>query len=370
MTKEMNWPEWLPLRQDLRKLSPYGAPQLDLPVKLNTNENPYSLDQKMQQHLNAGIGRHLEFLNRYPDRDASELRSALARFINSRSSTSFTSENIWVANGSNEILQSIALAFDGEALGFEPSYSMHPLICRVVGRAWNGVPRNSDFAINMEKAFSIINERNVKIIFLTTPNNPTGTSIPLSQIEKIAEAAFIRNALVVVDEAYAEFSSCPSASTLIEKCPNIVVVRTMSKAFAFAGARVGYLIAQPEVVASMQLVRLPYHLSALTQAAALAALELASEMLANVERIIHSREKVAHELRTLGMTVAPSDSNFLLFSGFAAGEEAIWKELVEQGVLIRDVGIAGHLRVTIGTERENEQFIQALSKALDKNQNK
>ena len=358
------WPEWLPLRDDLSALSPYGAPQLDIPVRLNTNENPYSLDEVMQKHLLEGIQRHLEHLNRYPDRDAAELRSALARFINNRSATSFDLSNIWAANGSNEILQSIALAFDGSAIGFEPSYSMHPLICRVVGRKWISVPRKPDFSIDVDRAISTISLERPAFVFLTTPNNPTGTSISLSDIEAIARTALAQGALVIVDEAYAEFSSATSAVTLIDQYPNLLAVRTMSKAFAFAGARVGYLIARPEVIDVMLLVRLPYHLSALTQAAALAATELSEELLANVAKIIESRGKLIAELDALGLSVIPSDSNFLLFTGFERDSAALWRSLVDKGILIRDVGIPRYLRVTVGTEAENQSFISALTSAL------
>ena len=359
-----NWPDWLPLRSDLAELSPYGAPQLDVPVRLNTNENPYTLDEQTQKHLLRGISRHLEQLNRYPDRDASELRSSLARFVNSHSTTSFDLSHVWAANGSNEILQSIALAFAGDAMGFEPSYSMHPLICRVVGRRWHGLNRRSDFSIDVEAALVALHEKKPTLVFLTTPNNPTGTSIPLQEISRITGAALENRAIVVVDEAYAEFSQSPSAVTLIDKHPNLIVVRTMSKAFAFAGARVGYLVARPEVVNAMMLVRLPYHLSALTQAAAIAALELSSELLGNVERIIHSRNLLAAELKALGLTVAASDSNFLLFTGFQGGSQRLWSAIAGDGVLIRDVGIPDHLRVTIGTEPENQAFLRSLKSHL------
>lgn len=367
MTNSKNsWPQWLPIRRDLASLSPYGAPQIETPVRLNTNENPYSLDEAMQKHLASGISKHLENLNRYPDRDAQALRSALARFINDRSNTDFDCSNIWAANGSNEILQSIALAFEGRAIGFEPSYSIHPLICRVVGREWISIKRNSDFTIDVDAALNAIEDSSPTLIFLTTPNNPTGTSISLKEIARIAQAAAQKGALVIVDEAYAEFSSIPSATTLIKDHPNILVIRTMSKAFAFAGARVGYLIARPEVVNAMLLVRLPYHLSALTQAAAIAALELSGELLANVARIISARDALAEKMTSLGLRVEPSDSNFLLFSGFRHSPAQLWSALVDQGILIRDVGIADHLRVTIGTPAENEAFLRALQSQLEK----
>lgn len=359
-----HWPAWLPLRKDLSELSPYGAPQLEIPVRLNTNENPYSLDERMQKHLLTKISEHLPNLNRYPDRDARQLREALARFINKQSGTRFEEKNIWPANGSNEVLQSLVVACEGSAIGSEPSYSMHPLICKIIGRSWINIDRRSDFTIDVSSILRSIEKNLPAMVFLATPNNPTGSSTSLAEIESLAVAALRVKALVIIDEAYAEFASTPSAVTLIEKHPNIVVVRTMSKAFAFAGARVGYLVARPEVIEAMMLVRLPYHLSALTQAAALAALDLSDDLLANVSRIIESRNQLASQMRELGLNVVTSDSNFLLFSGFTREPRDLWSGLVKRGVLIRDVGVNGHLRVTIGTPAENETFLMALKTLL------
>ena len=355
-----NWPSWLPLRGDLSELSPYGAPQIDVPVRLNTNENPYNLSDELQSALLDEISRCLKVLNRYPDRDAIALREALASSINVSHGTNVDSASIWAANGSNEIIQTILLAFEGGALGFEPSYSMHPLISKVVGKNWISIPRDNNFEIGDSQIEKAISATETKIIFITTPNNPTGTSTSLELISKVASAIESRQGLVVVDEAYGEFSKNTSAITLIKRHPNVLVSKTMSKAFAFAGARLGYLIADPKVIEALQLVRLPYHLSALTQAAALAAISKQSSLSKDVERLREAREEVAKEINSMGLQSYPSEANFLLFSGFIDSSVKLWAELLNRGVLVRDVGIAGHLRVTIGTRAENRAFLDAL----------
>ncbi|MFM8842921.1 MAG: histidinol-phosphate transaminase, partial [Actinomycetota bacterium] len=332
--------------------------------RLNTNENPYSLSAELQSAIVEAISKKVSHLNRYPDRDATELRSALAWFINNKSQTTFGVESIWAANGSNEILQSITLAFEGDALGFEPSYSMHPLITRAVGKKWNSLPRNPDFSVDVDSAVTAIINAKPGLVFLTTPNNPSGGSTSLVDIERIATAARGVNALLVVDEAYAEFSSQSSTVTLIKSHPNIVVTRTMSKAFAFAGARLGYLIADPAVVHAMLLIRLPYHLSDLTQAAAIAALNHQEALLVDVAQIRTSRDLLVKDLESLGMKVIPSDANFILFTGFSHETTDLWRSLVDAGILIRDVGIPKYLRITVGTESENRALIDALRKVL------
>lgn len=354
------WPSWLQINDNLKDLTPYGAPQINAATRLNTNENPYALDGELQNAIAREISQQLSHLNRYPDRDVVQLREKLAEFINQNSGTSFGVANIWAANGSNEILQSIALAFKGDAMGFEPSYSMHPLISRAVGKKWISVPRTPDFSIDLDVARSAIASQKPGIIFVTTPNNPTGGSTPLDAVKELAHAAQSIHALLVVDEAYAEFSSEPSAVTILKDFPNLIVSRTMSKAFAFAGARLGYLVANPIIVEAMLLIRLPYHLSDLTQAAARAALSQQSRLKNDVEQIKKSRDALTKELESLGLKVIPSTANFLLFSGFKVSSAELWSELVNRNVLIRDVGIPGHLRVTIGTETENQAFVSAL----------
>jgi histidinol-phosphate aminotransferase len=356
------WPSWLPLRQDLRELSAYGAPQVPADAVLNTNENPYPLSPELSQTIATKVLDVAKNLNRYPDRDATVLREKLAHFINRLSATDFTQKNIWAANGSNEIIQSLFLAFgSGSALGFTPSYSMHPLIAKVAGVTWINGSRSEDFTLDCELALQQIQREKPALTFITTPNNPTGSAITISEIEKIAKAT---PGLLVIDEAYAEFSEEVSAVTLIKKYPHVVVIRTMSKAFAFAGVRLGYLVADPAVIDAMYLVRLPYHLSALTQAAGEVALDYQDELLANVARLRTDREIVAKKLRDLGLTVIPSAANFLLFTGFTQPAPQLWKDLLARGVLIRDVGLLGYLRVTIGNEAENLKFIDSLSACL------
>ena len=360
------WPQWLPLREDLREQRPYGAPQIDVPVRLNTNENPFGPSRALVKDLESAINEIGLRLNRYPDREAVELRSALARYINQLSDTTLASSNIWAANGSNEIIQSLFLAFGGnnrKALGFEPSYSMHRNIARTTGTTWLEVPRNSEFMIDIERAQSAIQTLSPSMIFLTTPNNPTGTISSLAEIAALAKAARDVGALLVVDEAYQEFSSEPSAVTLINQFSNIVVCRTMSKAFAFAGARVGYLVADSAVIDAMLLVRLPYHLSSATQALALVALSYSKELLANVALLSKERERIAAELARIGVPVLPSGANFFLFK--TEKPEELWAALLAQGVLIRDVALPEHLRVTVGTPEENDRFITELKSALE-----
>lgn len=356
------WPTWLPLNERLKPLSPYGAPQIPAEAVLNTNENPFPLSPQLAKAIAARVEGVARDLNRYPDRDATKLRSGLAAFINALSATRFTEENIWAANGSNEIIQSLFLAF-GErgAIGFTPSYSMHPLIARVTGCNWVDGRRREDFSLDIDRAQKEILQNKPSLTFITTPNNPTGSSVTISEIEQLAKTV---PGLLVVDEAYAEFSDEISAVTLIEKYPNVVVIRTMSKAFSFAGVRLGYLVADKSVIDALYLVRLPYHLSAITQAAAEVALEYKDELLGNVATLVKNRQWVESELVNLGLSVIPSKANFLLFSGFDIPAPTLWKSLLDDGVLIRDVGLSGYLRVTIGSEAENALFITALSKIL------
>jgi histidinol-phosphate aminotransferase len=359
------WPDWLPLRDSLQSLSPYGAPQIPDVIRLNTNENPFDVPASVVASMKQALETVLPHLNRYPDRDATQLRSLIADYINSYSGTDFTSSNIWAANGSNEILQTLMLACGGRgALGYLPSYSVHPLIARVTGTEFFNGARDEDFSVNIAEAIAAINQHRPSLVFVTTPNNPTGTAMPIADLEGLAIAAAQVDSLLVVDEAYAEFSDEISAVTLIARHPNVVVVRTMSKAFAFAGARVGYLIARPEVVDAALITRLPYHLSAPTQALAIAALQAAPVLLAEVEFLKSERARVVSGLQQLGLFAAPSSANFLIFRGFTAPPAELWQALVEKGVLVRDIGIDGYLRVTIGTASENDAFLVALQQSI------
>ncbi|RKT56837.1 histidinol-phosphate transaminase [Saccharothrix australiensis] len=349
----------LPLREDLRGRTPYGAPQLDVPVRLNTNENPYPPTPALVADVAREVAAAAAGLHRYPDRDATALRRDLAAYLSTAAGVPLTERNLWAANGSNEVLQQILQAFGGPgrtALGFEPSYSMHPIIASGTRTEWSPAPRRADFSLDTAAAAAIVAERRPDVVFLTSPNNPTGQSVPTEDLRAVVEAA---PGMVVVDEAYAEFSSRESAVTLLADHPEkLIVSRTMSKAFAFAGGRLGYLAAAPAVVDALLLVRLPYHLSALTQAAARASLRHSAETLGSVALLAAERDRVAETLAGMGFDVVPSDANFVLFGRFEDAH-ATWRSYLEHGVLIRDVGIAGHLRVTVGTPEENDAFLAA-----------
>ena len=361
----MSWPSWLPLRETLRPLSAYGAPQVPAQASLNTNENPYSPSPALQKAITDAVAKVAADLNRYPDRDATVLRTKLATYINERSGTGFTLDNIWAANGSNEIIQSIFLAFaQGPVLGFTPSYSMHPLIAKTTGAQWIDGKRNPDFSLNTQDAVTEIIKNKPTLTFITTPNNPTGGAVSIEAIQQLADAAQSVGGLLVVDEAYAEFSQELSAVTLISKNPHVIVIRTMSKAFAFAGARVGYLVSDVAVKDAMMIVRLPYHLSALTQAAAQVAIDHRAELLGGVSTLIAARADLVDALHQMGLQTVPSSANFILFTGFKQDAPQLWSALLEKGVLIRDVGLSGYLRVTIGNEAENQLFISALKELI------
>jgi histidinol-phosphate aminotransferase len=350
-----------PVRDDLRDLTPYGAPQIDVPVRLNTNENPYPPSPGMVQAIAAAVAEAAGTLNRYPDRDATELRKDLAGYLGH----GLTGAHVWAANGSNEIIQQLFQAFGGPgrvALGFDPGYSMHPLLARVTSTGWTSAARDEDFGLDPERAVAVIAEHRPHLVFLTSPNNPTGTSASPQLIEAICAAA---PGLVVVDEAYAEFAreGTPSALTLLPRYPQLVVTRTMSKAFALAGGRVGYLAAAPELVEKLLLVRLPYHLSAVTQAMARAGLAHAAEPLATVTSLRAERDGLVAWLRQRGLAVADSDANFVLFGEFDS-RRAVWEALLDRGVLVREVGPPRWLRVTVGTPEEMAAFRIALEEVL------
>ena len=353
----MNPFEEPPLRDDLRGMTPYGAPQLDVAVRLNTNENPCSVPDAVAEAMEKALHGLLRDLNRYPDRDALSLREDLATYLGHE----LSSANVWAANGSNEVQQQLLQAFGGPgrtAMGFSPTYAMHPLLARATGTNWLDGFRGARFELTREHAMAQVRVYQPDVVFLCSPNNPTGGSMGIEAIEAVASEA---PGMVIVDEAYAEFArpGTQSAVTLLPRFPRLVVTRTMSKAFAFAGGRVGYLAARPAVVDAVQLVRLPYHLSSLTQAAARAALAHAPALLAQVETIKIQRDRIVAGLRELGLTVPDSDANFVLFGRFK-DQRAVWQALLDRGVLVRDVGLAGWLRVTAGTAEETDAFLTAM----------
>ena len=344
----------LPLRENLRGKTPYGAPQLAVPVRLNTNENPHPPTQVLVDDVAASVRDAASDLHRYPDRDAVTLRADLAAYLSTQTGVALATENLWAANGSNEILQQLLQAFGGPgrtAIGFVPSYSMHPIISDGTQTDWLEAPRATDFGLDLDVAVAAITERRPDVVFLASPNNPSGQSVSLDELRRVLDVA---PGIVIVDEAYGEFSAQPSAVRLISEFPaKLIVTRTMSKAFAFAGGRLGYLIADPAVIDALLLVRLPYHLSSLTQAAARAALRHADDTLGSVATLITERNRVSEALQGMGFRVIPSDANFVLFGEFTDAP-ASWQRYLDEGVLIRDVGIPGYLRATTGLADEND----------------
>ncbi|WP_406197645.1 histidinol-phosphate transaminase [Kitasatospora sp. NBC_01560] len=357
----------LPVRDELRGQSPYGAPQLDVPVQLNTNENPYQLPEELVARIAERVAEAARHLNRYPDRDAVELRTGLAEYLTTTTGFARTREQVWAANGSNEILQQLLQTFGGPgrtAIGFEPSYSMHALISRGTGTGWISGPRNDDFTIDVDAAVAAIAEQRPNVVFVCSPNNPTGTAVAADTVLRLYEAAqAARPSLVVVDEAYVEFSHRASLLPLLEGRPNLVVSRTMSKAFGAAGLRLGYLAADAAVVDAVQLVRLPYHLSAVTQATALACLEHTDTLLGYVGRLKAERDRLVAALRGMGLEVTDSDANFVQFGRFE-DTHAVWQAILDRGVLVRDNGVPGRLRVTAGTPAENDAFLAAVATVI------
>ena len=348
----------LPIRDDLRGKSPYGAPQKSVPVALNVNENTHPIPEAVAHDVVARVAEAVLGVNRYPDREFTELRDSLARYLGH----GLSRDNIWAANGSNEVLQQILQAFGGPGrslLGFEPTYSMYPLLASASGTRWIGAERDDDFELSPETAAAAVRRELPDLVFLCAPNNPTGTPLSLETIAAVYDAA---PGMVVVDEAYVEFAPAgtPSALTLLPGRERLIVSRTMSKAFAFAGARVGYLAAHPVVTDALRLVRLPYHLSALTQAAANAALSHSAEMLAMIGEIAQQRDRIVDGLAALGYRPYRTHSNFVLFGGVAEPRR-VFEALLERGILIREIGIPGHLRVSAGTEAETSAFLEAMA---------
>lgn len=353
----------LPLRPELVGEEPYGAPQLPVPVPLNVNENPYVPSAATRIDMAAATLQAASGVNRYPDREAIQLREALASYLGH----GLAADEIWAANGSNEVMTHVLGAFGGPGrtvLSFTPTYSMYPEYARNTHTAYVTAPRKDDFTLDAPLVLAAVAEHEPTVVIITTPNNPTGTSTPLPVLEEICNS-LPSDTLLVVDEAYQEFAREPDATavSLLADFPHLVVSRTMSKAFAFAGGRVGYLAAAPAIVDACRIVRLPYHLSAQTQVLAKVALDHADEMLAQVDLLRDERDRMIAELPGLGLEVVTSDANFVLMGRFA-DRHAAFQALLDEGVLVRETGPEGYLRVSAGTPDEMDALYAALRKAL------
>jgi histidinol-phosphate aminotransferase len=354
----------LPLREELRGIEPYGAPQLDVPVALNVNENPYPPSEAVVAEVAEAVAEATRTLNRYPDREFTELRKDLAAYLGH----GVTPEQVWAANGSNEVMLQILQAFGGPgrtAVSFAPTYSMYPEYARDAMTGWVVGHREADFTLDVDHAVEVIEKHQPTVVLLPSPNNPTGTALPPATVTAVCAAAADNGGVVVIDEAYGEFrrAGMPSALEVLPQTPNLIVSRTMSKAFALAGARLGYLAASEEICDALRVVRLPYHLSAVTQAVARVALRHADELLARVDDLRAERDETVAWLRSQGLTVADSDANYALFGTFP-DRHAVWQGLLDRGVLIREVGPDGWLRVSIGTGEEMTAFKDALVEVL------
>ncbi|MGH3502909.1 MAG: histidinol-phosphate transaminase [Nocardioidaceae bacterium] len=348
----------LPVRAELMGVTPYGAPQVDARVRLNVNENPYAPSEQVAHQMSEAVGAVARDLNRYPDREASALRADLAGYLGH----GLGPERVWVANGSNEIMLQVLEAFGGpgrQALSFAPTYSMYPEYARNTSTGWMTDDRTASFEVDAERACASIERERPDVVLLASPNNPTGTALPLDVTRAICDVA---PGVVVVDEAYAEFrrAGTPSALSLLDDYPRLAVTRTMSKAFALAGGRVGYLAADRAFVDALRVVRLPYHLSSVTQAVARVALANNAELLTRVDDLRAERDRLVSWLRASGFVAADSDANFVLFGRFA-DRHVVWQGLLDRGVLIRETGPDGWLRVSVGTPEEMAAFKHALT---------
>jgi len=347
-------------RDDLGELEGYHSPQLDVPVRLNTNESPYAPPQDfVDAWLDALRGTPL---NRYPDRDARELRAALADQL------AQPVDRLFCANGSNEVLQTLLLTFGGAgrtAAVFEPTYALHSHIARITGTAVVVGERTADFTVDPAAARALLAEHRPALAFLCSPNNPTGTVEPVDTVEALLDAT---DGLVVVDEAYGEFAE-RSAIRLVADDGRLVVARTYSKVWSMAALRLGFCVAPPWVIEELEKVVLPYHLAAPTQLAGVLALRYGGEMDERVALLVRERERLEAEMEKVdGVTVFPSGANFVLLRVHGDGH-ALWQRLVDRGVLVRDFSswprLAGCLRVTVGTPEENDAFLAALREAVE-----
>jgi histidinol-phosphate aminotransferase len=350
-------------RDDLRALEGYHSAQVEVPVRLNTNESPFPPPAEFVAEWLAAL--EAAPYNRYPDRDAGALRSALADHLGQRAA------RVFPANGSNEVLQTILLTYGGHgrrALLFEPTYALHAHLARITATEVVEGQRDETLAIDLDSAAELITRHRPAVVFVCSPNNPTGTVEPREVVTALLDLVAANGGLLVVDEAYGEFAP-RSAIELVDDSAPLVVVRTYSKVWSLAAVRLGFAVGPEWLVAELDKVVLPYHLSLPTQLAGCLALAHRSEMERRVASLIEERGRLFAALSGLdGVTVFPSGANFLLFRVRGDGR-AVWKALLARGVLVRDFSrrprLDECLRVTVGTPAENDAFLAALRGALE-----
>lgn len=346
----------IPVRDDLRSLEGYHSAQVDVEVRLNTNESPFPPPDGFRDALAAEMSR-VDW-NRYPDRAALALRTDIAEMHK------VDPAQIFVANGSNEVLQTILLAYAGpgrKVATFEPTYQMHAQIARVTGATVVEGERGDDFTLDPIEVSRLLTEHEPHVVFLTSPNNPTGLVEPRERVEQLlAEAP----GLVVVDEAYSQFAEW-SALDMVDEGRPLVVTRTFSKTWSMAGARLGYLVGPTWLVSELEKVVLPYHLDVVKQLAGRTALRFTDDMNERVALLVSERNKITAALRALPIDVFESGANFVLFRPTAANGRVVWQELVDRSILVRDCSswprLENCLRVTVGTPDENDRFLTALA---------
>ena len=353
-------PDRIPeVRDDLGLVEGYHSPQVDVDVRLNTNESPYPPPPALLAQLTEAIGAVP--LNRYPDRAAADLRRAIAEHHG------VSPEQVLAANGSNEALQLLLLAYGGPgrtAAVFEPTYALHSHIARLTATSVAVGSRREDFTLDLDEVKRVVDAYRPEVTFLCSPNNPTGLAEPPELVEAALGAV---PGLLVVDEAYGQFSRWSAMSLVADDVP-LVVVRTYSKTWSMAALRLGYVVAPAAVIAGLEQVALPYHLDTVKQLAGRLALDHAAEMHARVETITAERQRLVDALERMQVEVWPSDANFVLFRPRARDGHEVWQDLVDRSVLVRDCsgwkGLDGCLRVTVGTTEEDDRFLTALRDAL------
>lgn len=351
------------MRDDLRALEGYHSPQVHVRVRLNTNESPFPPPPAWRDAFAAELSR-VEW-HRYPDRAATALREGIAEQHGVRP------DQVFAANGSNEVLQTLLLAYAGPGrtvATFEPTYQLHGHIARLTGATVAEGERADDFTLDLDEVRRVMSASRPTVTFLCSPNNPTGLVEPESNIRTVLSLVQEQGeSLLVVDEAYGQFADWSAMGLVHDDIP-MVVSRTFSKTWSMAGSRLGYLVGPSWLVDDLDKVVLPYHLDVAKQIAGRLALTFVHEMEDRVKVIVAERERLSAAMTAMPIDVFPSGANFILFRTRTLAGKHVWQGLLDRSVLIRDCSgwprLEGCLRVTIGTPAENDEFLTSLSEVL------